>query len=453
MNIYFFVFACALAGLLFGYDAGMISGAMLFIKKDLFVSNSQMGSIIAAMPIGAFFGAVFIGRLSDKVGRKIILLLSALLFVVGSFETSLSTGIIELILGRVILGVAIGASSALAPMYICEIADEKQRGMLVTLYLIAINLGIMLSYVMNAFFMESVLWRPLMVVGVIPALLLGVCAYLLPESPRWLMTRGKVGKASSILIKLYGSVKALTILEELTALSNDIQAKTCKLWDKRYRSLTLLTVLVSVVSQLVGIKAIIYYAPTIFLETGLSTAPASILAAVAIGVTYTVAAVAAARIIDRIGRRQLLLSGLAGVIISLILITWTLHHAHGARMLGWLTLIGALIFVFCQGMCLGPASLLIPAEVFPSRVRGMGMGIAIGANWATNALVLFLFPITMHHFGLSFTFLFFLMFAIIGFFACYLWVPETKGATLEQIELSLHSGIELRQLACKIKNS
>ncbi|MCH9744814.1 MAG: sugar porter family MFS transporter [Gammaproteobacteria bacterium] len=434
MNIYYFVFACSLAGLLFGYDAGIISGALPYIKKEFFINDTQSGLIISFMPVGALFGALFVGRLSDHLGRKIILLVSALLFVFGSLQCALADSVSDLLLGRLILGLAIGASSALAPLYICEISQQKQRGLLVTLYLIAINIGILLAYMMNTFFMQTVMWRALMLVGVFPAVILACCACWLPESPRWLMSHGRQKNANDVLVKIHGPDIAMTILHDLKNLMQHNKKHFESLFDWRYFKVLLVCVLIGVVSQIIGINAVIYYTPTILLEIGVSVTTASIIATVGIGLTYVVSTIIASRLIDHVGRRTLLLAGLFGVIASLLLMTWTFHHVENAHWLGWLTLFGLIGFLLSQGVCLAPVGILMPAEILPLRLRGTGMGIVIASNWLVNAVVLFLFPIFVQRAGLCFSFLGFLMVAIMGFYACFRWVPETKGVSLEQIE-------------------
>jgi sugar porter (SP) family MFS transporter len=446
MNIYFFVFACSLSGLLFGYDAGIISGALPYIKKEFLITDARCGLIMAFMPLGALLAAMIVGKLSDLLGRKIILVASALLFIFGSFQSALADSVSALLLGRLILGLAIGASSALAPLYICEISQEKQRGLLVTLYLIAINVGLLLAYMMNAFFMQAVMWRALMIVGVLPAIILGGCAYVLPESPRWLMFNGRQGVASKILIKIHGVDKARLMMQDMSVLLQQKRKKLVTLFDWRYLKILLIAIAVAVLSQAVGASAIIYYAPTILLETGVSTTAASVIASVGIGLTYVVSAIIASRLVDRIGRRRLLLMGLLGVIVSLLLITWTFRHIDNVHWLGWLTLFGLIGFLLFQGICLAPVGILIPAEILPLRLRGTGMGIIITCNWIMNAMILFLFPIMLRHMGLCFSFLSFLVVAIVGFFVCYCWVPETKDISLEQIEYNVMNSKQSRMM-------
>lgn len=434
MNIYFFIFACSLSGLLFGYDAGIISGALPYIKKEFLIPDSRCGIIVALLPIGALLGAIIVGRLSDLYGRKIILISSALLYILGAFQSAMAGGVFALLCGRFMLGVAVGASSALAPLYICEISQEKQRGMLVTLYLVAINLGILLSYIMNVFFMQEAMWRTLMLVSVLPAIILAVCSYILPESPRWLMFNGKQGGASAILIKLHGAKKALKIMQEMTALLTAEKKQIKTIFHRQYLKIILIAIMVAVLSQAVGIGAVVYYAPTILLETGLSTAMASMAVTVGVGVAYVISAFIASRLIDYLGRRRLLLMGLLGIVFSLFFMTWVLRYVDNTQWLGMLTLFCLIVFLFFQGTCLAPAAILVPIELFPLPIRGMGMSIVITCNWLANALVLFLFPLLLHHLGLSASFMLFLTMSVVGFFICYFWVPETKGASLEQIE-------------------
>lgn len=444
-NIYFIAFIAAISGLLFGYDAGIISGSMLFIKKAFSINSAQVGMIVSAVPLGALFSALAIGKITDLIGRKKVLIATATLFIMGSLLCGFALNVDALIAGRLLLGFAVGMSSSLAPLYIAEMAIEKNRGFLVTLYLIAINFGIFVSYVVAFIFSYSGSWRTMMILGLFPALFLGFAALLLPESPRWLILKNKFEKARQILEKIHGQIKAKTeffaiqkvIVEEAT-----IPARL----DKNYLRILFLGAIVSIFTQAVGINAIIYYAPTLLQKTGFGQASVSIFASIGIGFTVTLAAIFAAFFIDKFGRRRLLLSGLGGIILSLVLIVLAFHFIENPHVLGWTVLAGSIFFVACQGISVGPACFLIPSEIFPVKIRGTGMGISIAFNWLTNFLVALLFPIVLDQYGAAISFSVFLVISIIGWIVFYFYVPETRNISLEKIETDLRAGIKTRYL-------
>lgn len=445
-NLYFIALAAALSGLLFGYDAGIISGAMLFIKKTFLLNDTEIGLIVSAVPLGALISAMFSGKINDLVGRKKILLATAIFFAVGSLVCSVTDNVTGLIIGRFLLGFAVGMSSSSAPMYIAEMAAKKHRGQLVTLYLIAVNGGLFVSYVVAYSFAHAGLWRYMLGLGMVPAAILIICAFALPESPRWLVLKGKLTKATAILEKLHGAIKAQQEIHEIQSIRREAKLSLATILRSGYLRVILLGIMVSIFTQAVGINAIIYYAPTIFQKTGFNKATVSILATMGIGLTVTLAAAFAASFIDKVGRRKLLLSGLAGIILSLILIISSFHFITDQQTLGWMMLLGSILFVACQGLSVGPACFLIPAEIFPAKIRGTGMGISIAFNWLTNALVAFLFPIMLDRYGIASSFSIFLMLSVIGWLLFYFYVPETKNISLERIELNALAGTKTRYL-------
>jgi SP family galactose:H+ symporter-like MFS transporter len=445
-NISFISVVAALSGLLFGYDAGIISGALLFIEKSFSINDQQIGFIVSAVPVGALLAALAIARITDLIGRKKILGLTALAFILGSLLCGLASSVHELILGRFLLGLAVGWSSSSAPLYIAEMTEKKNRGRLVTLYLIAVNGGLLISYMTNYLLAPFESWRWMLALGMLPGGLFAALIYLLPESPRWLVLKGKTEEARSILKKIHGPDKADLEMREITQVLKEERFSLKQLFYSKFLPIIFLGIMISIFTQAVGINAIIYYAPMIFQQTGFNAAQAAILATVGIGFTVTLAAVLASLFIDKIGRRQLLLWGLAGIILSLLLIVFAFACIHNPITLGYLVLIGSLLFVLCQGLSVGPACFLLPSEIFPARIRGTGMGISIAFNWLTNAIIAFLFPMSLHYFGPAGSFGFFLITSTLGWILFYYFIPETKNVSLERIELNLLKGRKCRDL-------
>ncbi len=445
-NIYFIAFACALSGLLFGYDAGIISGAILFIKQSFTLSSSQIGYIVSAVPLGALIASAIVGHLSDQFGRKKILLVTAWLFAAGSLVCAFANSPNDLIFGRLLMGFAVGMSSSLSPVYIAEIAEKGRRGKLVTLFLISVNFGIFISYLTNLAFAHSGAWRIMLGLGIIPAAVFALFITVLPESPRWLIVKGKLSAAKHILEKTHGKINAQKELTEIQSVVGHDKVSFKDIFQKQFLKVLLLGAIIGVFTQAIGINAIIYYAPTIFQKTGFNEATVSIMATLGIGFTVTLAAITAASVIDKFGRRNLLLGGLFGIILSLCLIIFAFEYVHNQLLLGWLALTGCILFVACQGLSVGPACFLLPAEIYPAKIRGFGMSISITFNWLTNFLVALLFPIVLGLYGIVFAFKIFLLLSIVGWILFFFFVPETKNVSLENIELNILENKRLRRL-------
>lgn len=437
----------ALAGLLFGYDAGIISGAILFIKETFNITPQQVGTLVSAVPLGALIAAAICGKLNDWLGRKKILFATAILFILGTLLSALAHDISMLYSGRLLIGLAIGVGSFSAPLYIAEISEQKHRGALVTLNQLAIVIGIFLAYLINYAFAASHNWRWMLGYGVIPALILFICCFFLPESPRWLVSKSKISEALKILRYIHGDQQANYEMAQLTQVAKVERMRFTDLMRRNFWKVLLLGILVSILTQAVGINAIIYYAPTIFQQTGFSAATTAILATTGIGLINVIFTLIAVRYLDKIGRRKLLMIGISGIVLSLIILSsaFAMGVNHSVS-LAWLALGSMLLFVACQAFSTGPACWLIPSEIFPVSVRGLGMGLSVAFNWGTNVLVAALFPVVLAVWGGTIAFLIFLIIALIAWLYFYFYVPETKNVSLEQIELNLLDGKNTREL-------
>jgi SP family galactose:H+ symporter-like MFS transporter len=443
--MYLIATVAALAGLLFGYDAGIISGAMLFIKNTFRMTDTELGILVSAVPFGALVAAALCGRLNDLLGRKIILIVTAILYLVGSILSAVSSSIDMLIFSRLLLGFAVGLGSYSAPMYIAEISQFNNRGALVTLNQLAITVGIMLSYIIDYIFAYHGQWRYMLGCGFIPALILFFCVLSLPESPRWLVTKGRVEKAKIILREIHGNSADAEFKQISDTVSQKAMSFTALLQSGFLRVL-MLGILVSVLTQAVGINAIIYYAPEIFQTAGLTKATSSILATAGIGLINVIFTIVAVTLLDRFGRRKMLLTGVGGIMLSLMIVTTAFSFGVTSLSLAWGIIASFVLFVACQAIGTGPACWLIPSEIFPTEARGVGMGLSVAFNWGTNVIVAFGFPVVLNAIGASWTFGIFLVIAIIAFLVFSLLVPETKGVTLEQIERNIYAGKKLRDL-------
>lgn len=441
----FITIAAALAGLLFGYDAGIISGAMLFIKQTFTLTPLQQGLIVSGVPFGALVSSLLSGKLNDWLGRRKNLIITAVVFFLGSAVCALAKNENMLVMGRLCMGFAIGIGSFSAPLYIAEIAEQRFRGALVTLNQLAIVIGILLAYSVNYAFSSTGLWRDMLGGGMLPALLLFVAALLLPESPRWLVAKGKIQQAKEVLDRVFTrraseEFKAIQAVVEFER--NQGKVRTSRDFSK----VLWLGVLVSILTQAVGINAIIYYAPTIFQLTGFNHATAAIFATMGVGLVNVAFTIVAIRFLDRYGRRPLLLTGVAGIVLSLVILVVAFSIGINSTSLAWVVFFSMILFIACQAIGTGPACWLIPSEIFPINIRGFGMGISVACNWGANVVVAFFFPVILHTWGAAGSFGTFLVIALIALAYFYRYVPETKGVSLEQIETNLHLGKRTRNL-------
>lgn len=436
----------ALAGLLFGFDAGIISGVLLFLKHNFADSATNTGLIVSAVPFGALISAALCGKFNDVLGRKKILFVTAVLFFIGSLICAAAPTVTDLVIGRFILGIAIGIGSFSAPLYIAEVSQYRVRGALVTLNQLAIVLGIMLAYLINYVFSTSGEWRYMLAFGMFPALILGICVLFLPESPRWLMLKGREQEAYDILDHIHDADEAKQEIAKINKVLSAEKLTLKEAFARGFKKVLWLGIFVSILTQAVGINAIIYYAPTVFKLTGFSADASAIFATVGIGFVNVVFTIVAIFLLDNLGRRTLLLTGVAGIILSLIVLTIAFHVGVNSMTLAWITFFSMVLFVACQAIGTGPACWLIPSEIFPMQVRGLGMGISVAFNWGANVVVAFVFPIVLANWGAAISFGMFLIIAIIAWLYFYAYVPETKGVSLEQIEENLASGCKSREL-------
>lgn len=440
-------FCSALSGLLFGYDAGIISGALLFIKKSFFISSSLEGWLVAMVPLGALLSSIISGEISDLFGRKKTLFLTALFFTIGSLMCAFAHSIEFLVIGRLLLGIAIGVGSSTSPVYTAEVADEKHRGWLVNLFVVFIQIGVFLSFVTSYLFSYSGNWRLMIGLGVIPALILAIAVFSLPESPRWLILKNRSKEALVILKTLFSDNEAKARVKDIQDIAIKDKVTFLKLFeDKRYLKVIFIGAAVSFFTQTVGINAFNYYAPTIFQKTGFASPSMATFYTMFMGLMLVVSTISSLFFIDKIGRKKPLLIGTIGILVTLFVITFGFAFVKNPMTLGWIFLISAIVFMAFHGISIGPACFLIPSEVFPLRVRGLGMGISVAFNWGANVIVASLVPSVINSFGVAALFGGFFVITVIAWLVFYYYIPETKGTTLEQIERNVLANVRARDL-------
>jgi SP family galactose:H+ symporter-like MFS transporter len=441
----------ALGGLLFGYDTGVISGAILFIEQEFALSSLYIGIVVSAVLIGAVIGAAVGGDLADHVGRRKMILVAALIFALGAIGTAAAPNIFLLIIGRIVVGVAIGIASEVAPLYISEVAPAKARGSLVSLNQLAITIGIVVSYLVDYALAPISGWRYMMLLAVIPAAILGLGMIPLPDTPRWLVNHNEPDEARKVLKRIRGNVDVEKELGEIQQGLKTQKAGRAELLNPLVKPALIIGVALAVFQQVTGINTVIYYAPKIFQFAGVTSSSAAIFATLLVGVVNVVFTVVAILLLDRVGRRPLLLVGLAGMVSSLVLLGVSFYLTSLLGLLGDLATVGLMLYVASFAIGLGPVFWLLISEIYPLKVRGLAMSIASEANWGSNLIVALTFLTLIQFIGRSGTFWFYAVIGAFAFVFAYLLVPETKGRTLEEIENHWRAGKHPREMGKKAK--
>ncbi|WEL16705.1 MFS family permease [Halorhabdus sp. SVX81] len=432
----------ALNGLLFGFDTGIISGAILFINESFQMSALVEGIVVSGAMAGAAAGAALGGRLADQIGRRRLIMLSAGVFFTGSFLMAVAPTVPVLVAGRLIDGLAIGFASVVGPLYISEIAPPRIRGGLTSMHQLMVTIGILGSYFVNYLFAGNGAWRWMLGAGMIPAVILGIGVLKMPESPRWLYSHGQRERAKAVLQRTRkGSVE-----EELEEIKETVERETeaglRKLLEPWLRPALIVGIGLAILQQITGINAVMYYAPTILEATGFDSA-ASILATVGIGVVNVVMTVVAIAYIDRVGRRALLLVGTAGMTVTLAILGVVFYLPGLSGVLSITATVCLMLYISFFAIGLGPVFWLLISEIYPLAVRGSAEGVATVTNWVANLAVALSFPVLTANVGPSVTFWLFGVFSAVAFAFTYGLVPETKGRTLEAIENDLRENISV----------
>lgn len=433
----------ALGGLLFGYDLGIVAGALLFIKPALGLSPVQEGLVVSSLLFGAAIGAIGCGPLSDRTGRRWVVLLAAAIFGAGAIGASLSPGADVLIFFRFVMGLAVGTFSAMVPVYLSEIAPPEIRGRLSGLNQLMISTGILVAYLVNLALSSYGAWRLMLGLAAAPAVVLLVGLSFLPESPRWLVKRGREDEARAVLGRYREAERIDAEIEDIKQVNRQEEEQLGLrrlLRDPRLRRLLLLGVGLAVFQQIVGINTIIYYAPTILTSIGYGNS-AAIIANAGLGAwTVFITIIMLLFVVDRIGRRRPLIYGAWGMVLSMVVLGITFFSAGiqgGAS--GWIAIACLVLFKASFSLSWGGIMWIMLGEVFPLRIRGTAMGISSFFNWAANFLVGLTFPILLAA-GTGTVFFVFAAIGVLASLFAFFLVPETKGRSLEQIESHLALG-------------
>jgi len=453
LYIIFLSLVAAIGGFLFGYDTAVISGTISQVSQQFDLAVIAQGWYVGCALLGSIIGVSFAGALSDKYGRKKVMLLSAVLFSVSAVGCAIASSYNELILYRIIGGAGIGMVSIVSPMYISEVAPSAIRGSLVSLYQLAITIGFLGAFLMNfellgiaetQLFKESPLlsqvfheevWRAMLGMEIVPAFLFFIVLLFIPESPRWLVINNQISKAEHVFTKLYtSSVTGKQKVEEVLKQADQITESS---WGLLKNPVILKPVLlgmaIAILGQFMGVNAVLYYGPSIFEQSGLSGGDA-LYYQVMVGVVNVLTTILALFIIDRVGRKKLVYFGVSGMVLSLLLISFYFYGSEIYGLPSLFLLILFLAYIFFTAISISAVIFVLLSEMYPNKIRGLAMSIAGFSLWLGTYLIGQLTPWFLENLGPSGTFLFFALMCFPYLYIIWKKIPETAGKSLEEIE-------------------
>jgi SP family galactose:H+ symporter-like MFS transporter len=445
--VYIAVAIAAVGGLLFGYDTGVISGAILFITGDFSLSATMEEIVVSAVLVGAVFGAGAGGALTGRFGRRKMIILAGIVFALSAIGTALAPTVGWLICVRVMSGIGIGIASFISPMYIAELAPAKARGALVAVNMLAITTGIVVAYLVDYAFSASHGWRYMFGLAVIPSIVLVIGMWWLPDSPRWLISKARLDEARLVLRRARTTADVDREMKDIQQTMDQSSAGgLAGLFQPALRMPLIVGLGLATFQQITGINTVMYYAPTIFKFAGISATGPAILAGAGLAGVMWCCHVVAIFLLDKIGRRPLLLTGLAGQIVGMAILGAAFQFPQLANFKSMVATSGLVIYVACFAFGLGPIFWLLISEIYPLKNRGVAMSAVTITNWATNLLVAVTFLTLVAAFGRAGTFWLYGAVSIGALLFAYFLVPETRGKTLEQIEAHWKTGKSARAL-------
>ena len=456
INIGYLVFlsvVAALGGFLFGYDTAVISGTIAQVTELFKLDALQQGWYVGCALIGSIVGVLFAGVLSDKFGRKLTMVISAFLFSTSAIGCALCADFNQLVVYRIIGGIGIGVVSIISPLYISEVSVAQYRGRLVSLYQLAVTVGFLGAYLVNyqllayaesctnpgtgwsdLIFVTEV-WRGMLGMETLPAILFFIIIFFIPESPRWLILKGQDAKATNILERIYVSAKdvAFQVNETKSVLSSESKSEWSLLLQPGILKAVIIGVCIAILGQFMGVNAVLYYGPSIFENAGLSGGD-SLFYQVLVGLVNTLTTVLALVIIDKVGRKKLVYYGVSGMVVTLLLIGFYFLFGESLGISSIFLLIFFLSYVFCCAVSICAVVFVLLSEMYPTKVRGLAMSIAGFSLWIGTYLIGQLTPWMLQNLTPAGTFFLFAVMCVPYMLIVWKLVPETTGKSLEEIE-------------------
>ncbi|KTC85508.1 sugar porter family MFS transporter [Legionella brunensis] len=437
------IFAVAVfSGVLVGYGTAVIAGALPLIQEQLRLDSWHQGFLVAVVLIGGFVGSLLCGPIIDLSGHKRTLMSVAIIFAIGSLGSAYATDFWSLFAARFLAGIAVGMSTVVGPMYVAETSPQHFRGFLVGSVQLAITFGILLAYLGNYYFAPTHNWSLMFAVGALPALVLFIIACVQLESPRWLLLKNRMEEAKAVFMKLHDT--------EMIAEAISVKPEKPAQFKALLAPLILPTMLFAsglfFFQNLSGIDAILYYAPTIFQQSGFTGLQGGLQVAIILGIINIFATLLSMWLLDHLGRRPILLYGLLFMAVSLAGFSYFQYYVAVYPVMKWLSAFMLLIFIASFALSMGPIPYVLMSELFPMQLRASGMAIASATAWGINAVVTFAYPLLVESMGLSRLFLGFSFICAIAWIISLAFCPETKNQSLESIEARLHAGVGIRRL-------
>lgn len=452
VRIFVFV-AAGMAGLLFGLDQGVISGALPFIAKEWDLTSRLQEWVVSSMMVGAAIGAIVASKLSSGIGRKKSLMTGAALFIVGCLGSGNATSVEILIGARLILGLSVGIASYTAPLYLAEMADKNARGSIISGYQLMVTVGILVAFLSDTYFSYDGNWRSMLMVIAIPAVLLILCVLALPESPRWLASKGRFQASADVLSTMHTNVEIAR--EELHDIKENLKVKQAG-WElfkanKNVRRAVFLGVLLQFMQQLTGFNIIMYYSPKILSIAGFSSTEEQMIGTVVNGLVFVLATFIAVGTVDKSGRKPALKNCFAIMAVSLFVLGVCFFGLEGGSTASWIPYLSAgmvLLAIIGFGFGAGPVVWILCSEIQPLKSRDFGIACSTMTNWLSCTLIGATFLTLLDTLGSTMTFWLYALLNALFVYLTIRYVPETKGVTLEKIEQNLMEGKKLKDIGC-----
>ncbi|WP_283680069.1 sugar porter family MFS transporter [Lentilactobacillus sp. Marseille-Q4993] len=439
----------ALGGLLFGYDIASVSGAILFIQKQLNLGPWEQGWVVSSVLIGAIVGALATSKFLDTYGRRKLLIWASVIFFIGAITSGFAPNFWILLFTRIILGIGVGITSALIPAYLHELAPKKMHGAVATMFQLMIMIGILLAYILNYTFAHMYTgWRWMLGFAALPAAILFFGAIFLPESPRFLVKVGKVDDARDVLMSTNkGNTKEVDkALTEIKETASQKVGGWSELFGKAVRPALITGLGAAVFQQVIGSNSVIFYAPTIFTDVGWGVI-AALLAHIGIGVVNVLVTILAMFLMDKVDRKKMLIVGATGMGASLLVMYAILKFDNGTHVAAIVSALALTVYIAFYATTWAPITWVLIGEVFPLNIRGLGTSLASATNWLADMVVSLTFPMMLSAWGIDNAFLFYAVICGIAIWFVHTKFIETRGKSLEEIELSLHEAAAKKEHA------